>query len=637
MKFIGVATLAVAVSARKSELLSQEEVESMGFEWEKNLTNSHDSLPEPNGGYPDEFTWCNKDGVNYCTQSRNQHIPQYCGSCWAHGAVSALQDRIKIARQAAHPDIVLSVQHILDYNGGGSCHGGSLGGPYQWIHQQSDGISYETSNPYTACSSESSEGFCKSGNWKQGDIARTCGTFGEACVGLTEYPNATIADYGQISGENAMMKEIYNRGPIACGINAVPIEDYTGGIAKGFSFMTDHVISVVGWGQDEKEGQYWVVRNSWGQSWGEFGFVRVKVGALALRGCAWAVPAEFSAPERNNDVHCFEDGSNCAPKAVKNVLKKERPNQVWTQEQTESAGLQFRGNSTARSSHDELSVAEFADEFNWCNKDGKNYCTTSINQHIPQYCGSCWAHGAISALQDRIKIDRIKSNATGDDIQLSVQHVLNCGNAGSCHGGSGDGVYQWIKSIGDATGAGISYYTQQPYLACSSESKEGFCPSADWSCNALNTARTCGTFGEACVGLSQYPNATISDHGNIQGADAMMTEISTRGPIACQVDAEPLHEYTTGIATQVSTSTNHIISVVGWGTDVTEGSYWIMRNSWGEYWGEHGYARVKFGAINIESSCAWAVPKDYTAPEKNNQFPCVEDGTNCKTSETMTV
>jgi len=117
----------------------------------------------------------------------------------------------------------------------------------------------------------------------------------------------------------------------------------------------------------------------------------------------------------------------------------------------------------------------------------------------------------------------------------------------------------------------------------------------------------------------------------------MMTEIANRGPIACEVDASPLDEYTTGIVTAVSSSTNHIISVVGWGTDPEEGQYWLMRNSWGEYWGEHGYARVKFGAINIESSCAWAVPKDYTAPEKHNQYPCFEDGSNCKSSFTVNV
>jgi len=271
---------------------------------------------------------------------------------------------------------------------------------------------------------------------------------------------------------------------------------------------------------------------------------------------------------------------------------------------------------------------------NWCDKDGVNYCTVSLNQHIPQYCGSCWAHGSLSALADRIKIAR---NATGIEIQLSVQHLLNCGTAGSCRGGDPGAAYQWIKQLSDATGSGIAYTTGQPYLACSSDSTNGFCNKADFTCTPENTARTCGTFGMKCPGLSHYPNATIAEYGFIQGKEAMMKEIYSRGPISCDIDAAPIGGYTTGIVSDEGQDLDHTISVVGWGTDDAQGFYWLVRNSWGEYWGEHGYVRIKDGALKIGESCNWAVPGDFTAPERRNQFHCYENGSNCRSSSESVV
>ena len=75
---------------------------------------------------PEELTWCNKDGVHYFTESRKRHIPQFCGSCWSLGSVSAFADRIKIARGGKGIDINPSVQHLLNCGGVGSCHGGSV-------------------------------------------------------------------------------------------------------------------------------------------------------------------------------------------------------------------------------------------------------------------------------------------------------------------------------------------------------------------------------------------------------------------------------------------------------------------------------------------------------------------------------
>merc|ERR1719231_1163448 len=305
-----------------------------------------------------------------------------------------------------------------------------------------------------------------------------------------------------------------------------------------------------------------------------------------------------------------------------------RLNEVWNQAQTEAAGLVHRGNfTTSPLPHEYIATESLPTNFSWCDKDGVNYCTKSLNQHIPQYCGSCWAHGSVSALGDRIKIQR---GGKGIDINLSVQHILNCGGVGSCHGGSVDGPYQWLHKISQS-GTGISYETQQPYIACSSESSEGLCGAGDWTCSAMNIARTCSTFPPMgkCVGLSHYPNATISEYGSISGADAMAKEIYQRGPISCGIDAAPILNYQGGIAKDRGEGIDHVISVVGWGNDADAGQYWIVRNSWGQYWGEMGYIRVQFGKLHAEDQCAYAVLKDYTAPEKNNQVHCYEGGSNC--------
>jgi cathepsin X len=308
-----------------------------------------------------------------------------------------------------------------------------------------------------------------------------------------------------------------------------------------------------------------------------------------------------------------------------------RLNEVWTKEQ--DAAHVITENVQSEKPQDYLKTEDLPASFTWCDKDGVNYCTMSRNQHIPQYCGSCWAHGSVSALGDRIKIAR---KAQGIDINLSVQHMLNCGGVGSCHGGSVLGPYQWISRISKDTGSGIAYETENPYLACSSESTEGICKSGNFECSAMNTARTCSTFtdmGGKCVGLDKYPNATITEYGSVEGADNMAKEIYARGPIACGIDALPIEKYTGGIVSDRGSMVDHVISIVGWGTsDGTEGlakgkQYWIVRNSWGEYWGEMGYVRVEKGnnALQLESQCAWGVPAAFTT--KNT--PCYENGENC--------
>jgi len=330
-----------------------------------------------------------------------------------------------------------------------------------------------------------------------------------------------------------------------------------------------------------------------------------------------------------------------------------------------------------------LSPSQLPRAFSWHSVKGKSYLTRSLNQHIPQYCGSCWGHSSLSALADRMKIARavgsLEWNTTAlllinsannhhnsnrrhahenemDEINLSIQFLLNCGNwvAGSCHGGSGTGAYQFIHDYGL-----IPYDTCQTYLACSSDSTEGFCPHVydKTSCVAENICQTChppitdrsGGSSSDCQAVlpPRIPNATVHEYGTYHPAMNMhnknhqhknnvtilMAEIFARGPVKASINADGIRNYEGGIL-NVNTSGidvwnlthNHGVSIVGWGYHHQEEDskyshqqpssyqYWIIRNSWGQYWGEMGFFRLQLGLnlLGIESNIAWATPGHFT-------------------------
>ena len=114
-----------------------------------------------------------------------------------------------------------------------------------------------------------------------------------------------------------------------------------------------------------------------------------------------------------------------------------------------------------------------------------------------------------------------------------------------------------------------------------------------------------------CIPQTTYRKYFIKEFGSVSGVDDMKKEIYLRGPIACGIDADPVEDYTGGIVNITSNNINHIISVVGWDVDpMTNTEFWIVRNSWGTYWGEDGWFRVQTGlnSLGIETMCNWAVP-----------------------------
>ena len=146
MKF-AVLALVAAVSAKETRKYVNPDAPCRHMPKEPQWGNVREPLT-PVKDLPETFIWNNVDGVNYLTNLRNQHVPSYCGSCWAHAATSAMSDRIKIARKAAWPDINIAPQVLISCSGDDGCHGGEAYNAFEWMH--SNEITDETCSIYRA-------------------------------------------------------------------------------------------------------------------------------------------------------------------------------------------------------------------------------------------------------------------------------------------------------------------------------------------------------------------------------------------------------------------------------------------------------------------------------------------------------
>jgi len=196
---------------------------------------------------PASWDWRNQGAV---TDVKDQG---QCGSCWSFSTTGSTEGCHFLTTKNL---VSLSEQNLIDCSqaqGNQGCDGGLMTGAMDYIIANK-GIDTEASYPYTA------------------EDGTSC-NFNPANVGatLTGYTNVNQYD------ENDLQTKVA-KGPTSVAIDAGndSFQFYSSGVYYEPACdqdSLDHGVLAIGWGTDPSGGDYWIVKNSWGSSWGQSGYI----------------------------------------------------------------------------------------------------------------------------------------------------------------------------------------------------------------------------------------------------------------------------------------------------------------------------------------------------------------------------
>lgn len=224
-------------------------------------SHRHDLDPVPDLAVPDSFDMREKFG--HCSSVKRINDQGKCGGCWAFAVTESLSDRFCMSGD----DVMLSVQDLIacDHTGhDNGCQGGLCEDAFDYISDT--GLLVDSCNPWGG-----DDGACTGDSCKDGSIGK-------------RYYSSWAQYIG--SDETKIKQELYQRGTITSSFEVFhDFFSYESGVYAHLEgdYAGLHAVALMGYGTDNGV-DYWLVKNSWGASFGEKGYFRIKRG-LKNNGC----------------------------------------------------------------------------------------------------------------------------------------------------------------------------------------------------------------------------------------------------------------------------------------------------------------------------------------------------------------